>query len=361
MRSFLLPLTFWLSLFASAALSAQDQAKADADYILRADDVVSLSVYEQPDLAMEVSILANGQASFRIIGSVKIAGLSISAATEKVIGLYAKDYYHNPKGSLTVIQHVTDFVSVIGQVKQPGTVAIPHRGRLDVGSAIASVGGISETADPKNIQLVSADGKTRVLSNLGIQGKEGRIALQAGDRIIVNESPFARSTFIVLGEVEKGGSFPLPKSGILNLATALATAGGLSEFAAPSGVKLTKANGASSVYTVQAINSGSAGRVSIGPGDSITVAKNPFANKTVTMLGQVNRKGAIPFPLSGRLDIMTAIAGAGGFTDIANAKKVKVTRSGKDYLVNTRDLAARKGGTVWLYPGDIVTVAERII
>lgn len=360
MKFFSSQLTLLLFFFASFSLTAQEKGEANGDYILRVDDVVSLSVYEQSDLSKEASILGNGQASFPLIGSVEIGGLSINDATEKVLGLYAKDYYHNPKGSLTVIQHVTDFVSVIGQVKKPGKVDIPHLGSLDLGSAMASVGGITDTADPKNIQLVSADGKSRIFTHKGIQGEQGRVALKAGDRIIVNESPFARATFSVLGEVKTGGSFPLPKSGNLNLATALATAGGLSEFAAPSGVKLTKANGASSVYSVQAINSGSAGRVSVGPGDSITVARNRFANTTVTMLGQVNKKGAIPFPLSGRLDIMTAIAVAGGFSDVANAKKVTVTRSGKDHLVNTKNLAALKGGTVWLYPGDIVTVAERI-
>lgn len=341
-------------------LTAQDIPVIEDTYVLRPDDVVNLSVFNEPDLSKEVAVLKNGIASFQLIGAVKIGGLTVVDAVTKIRSLYAEDYLKNPEMTLTISQYATDYVSVIGQVSQPGTVAIPHGGKLDVGSALASVGGITDSANPGNIHLIPAKGAGRVLSYKDIQGDLGRIALSAGDRIIVHESAFARSAFVVLGEVTGPGTFPLPKSGQLNLATALATAGGVTEFVdpTPKGVSLTKAGGGTSTYSIEAINGGGAGKVTVGPGDTIMVARNRFANSTVMMLGQVNRKGAIPFPLDGRLDIMTAIALAGGFSDIANPKKVKITRKGRDYTVNTRNLSERKEGTVWLYQDDIVTVAE---
>jgi polysaccharide export outer membrane protein len=338
----------------------QDIPEPGNNYVLRPNDVISLAVFEEADLSKEVSISKNGMASFQLIGPVEIGGLTIKDAVAKIRDLYGRDYLRNPEMTLTISKYAPSFVTVIGQVKQPGSVAIPLGGKLDIGTALESVGGITDSANPNNILLVPTEGKSRVLSHKDIQGDLGRILLKPGDRIVVHESPFARSTYIVLGEVKNAGSFPLPKNGQLNLATALATAGGVGPFADANGVRLTKANGGTAAYSLKSINEGSAGKITIGAGDTVMVARNQFANTSVTMLGEVNRKGAITFPLDGRLDIMNAIARAGGFSKIANPKKVKITRNGKDYTVNTRELDKRPGGTVWLWPDDIVTVEESI-
>jgi len=344
---------------AQGVTEAQNVPDPGDNYVLRANDVVSLSVYEEADLSKEVSISKNGMASFQLIGQVKIGGLTIVDAAAKIRELYGKDYLRNPELTLTVSKYAPSMVTVIGQVRQPGGVSIPLGGKLDIGTALESVGGITDSANPNNILLIPAEGKSRVLSHKGIQGNQGRILLKSGDRIVVHESPFARSTYIVLGEVKNPGPFPLPKNGQLNLATALANAGGVGPFAdAKEGIRLTKANGGTTSYSLKSVNEGGAGKVAIGAGDTVNVARNRFANTTVTMLGEVNRKGGIAFPLNGRLEIMKAIAMAGGFTKLANERKVTVTRNGKDYRVNTKELHKMPGGTVLLWPDDIVTVEE---
>jgi polysaccharide export outer membrane protein len=342
-------------------LAAQELADAEGDlrenYILRPNDVVKLSVYEESDLDAEVGILKTGYASFPLIESVKIGGLSVDEAAALILARYGKDYLRNPKLTLTVSTYATEFVSVIGQVTKPGQMPLPDIGQLDVGAALAAAGGITELADPKNIRIVSASGEQQVMTYQAAQGDTGRLKLKAGDQIIVAESPYARSKVAVIGEVKVPGNVSIPNTGKLDLASALATAGGPGEIADTSRIKVISSSGATNEYSIESIRNGSAGKRLLKGGDRVVVSPSRYANATVTLLGQVSRPGAIAFPINGKLDFMTAVAKSGGFTELASMKKITVTRGGNVSSLDVRG-AQKEGRTIWLYPDDVVTVGE---
>ena len=139
-------------------VTARGAAKEDSSYILRPNDTISLSVYQELDLSVKVRILKTGEASFPLIGSVEVGGLSVAAAAAKIRDLYAKDYLVDPKLNLTVDEYATEFISVIGAVKIPGQIPMPVSGHLDLASAMATAGGLLENADANSIQLVRASG-----------------------------------------------------------------------------------------------------------------------------------------------------------------------------------------------------------
>ena len=263
-----------LILFALVSAAAFGVEKEDATYTLRPNDTIRLAVYEEPDLSVQVRILKTGQASFPLIGSVEVGGLSVVAAATKIRELYAKDYLVDPKLTLTVDEYATEFISVIGAVKIPGQIPMPVSGRLDLASAMATAGGLAENADANGIQLVRASGTTSNFSMSSISGVSGRIQLEAGDRLIVNQSA--------------------------------------------------------------------------------------FVGKTMTVLGQVGKPGPIAFPLNGRLDLVNAIAMAGGLTELANPKKVTISRKGNVTTVDFKAISQRGDRPFLLQPDDVVTVAERL-
>ena len=349
------------SLIVPHLLPAQEEAEAQPDlresYILRANDIVKLSVYEELELDSDVTILKSGEAVFPLIDSVIIGGLSLTEASTEILGRYAK-YIRYPKITLTVSEYATEFASVIGQVTKPGQVPIPQAGDLDVGSALASVGGITEMADPSNIQLIKASGKVQILSHDSIQGVAGRIVMKSGDKLIVNENLFARSSVSVIGFVKNPDTYPIPKSGKMDLASALATAGGLGPEADILKISVTS-NGVASSFSYKDIQFGSAGRLPLKGGDRVVVPKSPFVNTTVTILGQVKNSGAIAFPLSGDFDLLTAIAMAGGFTEVANQKKVSVTRGQNKTVYDLNKLAEKGSAAIKLQPNDVISIAER--
>lgn len=255
-------------------VTARGAAKEDSSYILRPNDTISLSVYQELDLSVKVRILKTGEASFPLIGSVEVGGLSVTAAAAKIRDLYAKDYLVDPKLNLTVDEYATEFISVIGAVKIPGQIPMPVSGHLDLASAMATAGGLLENADANNIQLVRAAGSTSSFSMDAIQGAAGRTQLAPGDRIIVNQSA--------------------------------------------------------------------------------------FVGKTVTVLGQVGKPGPVAFPLKGKLDLVNAIAFAGGLTELANPKKVTINRRGTVTIVDFKVISQRGDQPYLLQPDDVITVAERL-
>lgn len=343
-------------------LSASHLAYSDstqAEHILKPDDRVSLTVYQESDLSASVTVLKGGSAAFPLIGSVQVGGLSVAEASDKIRDLFAADYLINPQVTLTVDQYATQFISVIGQVKTPGEVPLPHTGTLDIGSAIATAGGITENADPKNIQFLRAGGQSHRLTFTAIQGKSGRYPLQAGDKIIVHENPHVRSTVSVLGQVSQPGILPIPRSGKLDLAAALASVGGLTPTADQNNIRLVRANGSNQVFSFQAVQ-GRAGRTRLASGDRVVVGESQFANASLIVQGQVSKPGVVKFPLDGRLDLITGVAMAGGLTEYANPKKVTIKRNGQVFTVNYRNLLRQNGERFALRPNDIVTVAERL-
>jgi len=87
-------------------------------------------------------------------------------------------------------------------------------------------------------------------------------------------------------------------------------------------------------------------------------------DKSVVLLGQVKQPGTQPFPKAGRFTLLQAIAIAGGFSDVANIKKIKVIRGGEvkgEVLrANAEDIISGKKPDIDLEDGDIINVAESL-
>ena len=100
----------------------------------------------------------------------------------------------------------------------------------------------------------------------------------------------------------------------------------------------------------------------------LNVSLVSYAKARFTILGQVNRPGSYEMPegAPGGVDILDAIAMAGGYTRIAAPERITVrrTEAGGDQVikVNAKKLARGSGsvGTFRVEPGDRITVGESI-
>ena len=109
----------------------------------------------------------------------------------------------------------------------------------------------------------------------------------------------------------------------------------------------------------------------------VLVEITKYVERSVFLSGAVIRKGTYSFPAEVEaMNIVQVIARSGGFTDIANKKNVKVTRTfydtagkikeSKTYEINVEALSSgtsRKGlnTTFMIYPGDQIFVKERLV
>lgn len=85
------------------------------------------------------------------------------------------------------------------------------------------------------------------------------------------------------------------------------------------------------------------------------------------MIGAVNSPGAIAFPPEQKMGLMEAIARAGGFSRLAERRRVRLTRTLADgktenFTVNVDELIQGNSAEPWLLvKGDVIFVPERLL
>ena len=92
-----------------------------------------------------------------------------------------------------------------------------------------------------------------------------------------------------------------------------------------------------------------------------------YARRTVNVLGMVGSPGEIEFPREEGLTLLDAISRAGGFTRLAERRKIKLTRkrddgSSENYTINGDELIEGGSSEVWkLQTDDLIYVPERFL
>lgn len=103
----------------------------------------------------------------------------------------------------------------------------------------------------------------------------------------------------------------------------------------------------------------------VNPQINLTVLE--YTQRTVKVLGAVNQPGAIVFPPEQKMGLLEAIARAGGFSRIAERRKVRLSRTladgkSENYVINTDEMIQGASVEQWLLTkGDVIFVPERIL
>lgn len=184
-------------------------------------------------------------------------------------------------------------------------------------------------------------------------------------RVSVTLTGYAQQSVSVSGAVAHPGAVAIPQEGRFDILTAISAAGGVAEKANLHAVMLRPATGGPSItFDIAALQADPSRARQMKPGDSLTI---PFMQekvaKFVTIMGLVNKPAPVEFPEDG-LDLLTAIARAGGYARSAKPSEVTIVRTGpagrQVFTVNAAAMAKGSSKLFELLPGDTVTVAEKI-
>lgn len=172
---------------------------APSGYVLSANDQVAVEVFGEDDLRTNGRLNAEGNLSLPLLGSVHLAGLTLTQATARVTELYARDYLVNPKVNVMLVGYAKRRFTVLGQVNRPGSYEMPDGSPtgIDLLEAVAMAGGYTRIAAPERItvrrhgpsgdEILKVDGK-RLARGTG--GARSSFKVQPGDTITVGESIF---------------------------------------------------------------------------------------------------------------------------------------------------------------------------
>jgi len=140
----------------------------DSDYRLRPLDLLDIRVFQEEDLTMTNKIAQAGTLTLPLIGSIKVDGLKVHEAELLVTEKLRDGYIKNPQVTIMVKEYAARRVSVLGEVKKPGTVEIPPEEALTLLQAVAYAGGFQNVAKTDDI----------VVRRM-IKGKETKIKVNA--------------------------------------------------------------------------------------------------------------------------------------------------------------------------------------
>lgn len=127
------------------------KAEGNASYKLASGDVISISVFGEPDLSIkELRLTDAGSFSYPFIGEVQAKGKTAAEIEQLIIGKLKGDYLVDPRVSVSVLKYREFFIS--GEVKSPG--AYPFQPGLTLRRAVALAGGLTERASEGRITII---------------------------------------------------------------------------------------------------------------------------------------------------------------------------------------------------------------
>jgi protein involved in polysaccharide export with SLBB domain len=95
---------------------------------------------------------------------------------------------------------------------------------------------------------------------------------------------------------------------------------------------------------------------------NVMLRVDEYSLRFITVIGEVNRPGAVEMKGENKWTIVDAIAQAGGPTKNAKMSGIEFTRKGKTQKFNLEDLKKTSDPSkiIWIEPGDVIRVLEKI-
>ncbi|UFH53091.1 polysaccharide biosynthesis/export family protein [Spirosoma sp. KNUC1025] len=147
----------------------------------------------------------DGFVRFPIIGKIKLAGLTVEEATDKLTNIIGENYVKNPIINI----HITNFkVTVMGEVKVPQTIIVEN-GIINIIEALARSGDLTANGDPTSVLIIrEASGlrsttkvnllKKEVLNSPYFNLRQNDIVYVQPDKILNKEANSSRTTIAIV-------------------------------------------------------------------------------------------------------------------------------------------------------------------
>ncbi len=198
-------------------------------------DRVQMSVWGEPNLTFDASVMPDGAINLPMIGMVSVVGKTVPDLTTEIRTAYTR-YLRDPRISLTCVPRNPPRVYFEGAVGKPGPVDYDPRFLLL--DYLGLAGGPTTGADLSHVIITSLSGSevstvtVDVSAAKAAQGPPQNPELKPGDTVWVGKAlPVS-----VVGEVIRPGSFDYQQG--LRFSDYLAQAGGTTDHAVLDGVVL---------------------------------------------------------------------------------------------------------------------------
>ena len=127
-----------------------------ADYKVGPNDVLAITVFDQPQLTGRYMVQADGSFTFPLLGRVSVGGLTMQAVENHVRDALAKGYLKNPQVGVSVEEFRSQQVFIVGEVRQPGI--LQFTGSMTMIEALARAGSTTDRAGIEAVIVRTPEG-----------------------------------------------------------------------------------------------------------------------------------------------------------------------------------------------------------
>jgi polysaccharide export outer membrane protein len=138
-------------LVASNAPPRADAVTASPDYIIGPEDVLSVSVWREPELTAKVVVRPDGKIDLPLVNDIRASGLTTKQLRESITESIRR-FVPDPTVSVLLVEIHSHTVTIVGSVPKPGIY--PIGGPMTVMELVARAGGFQDFAKTKDVQIV---------------------------------------------------------------------------------------------------------------------------------------------------------------------------------------------------------------
>jgi polysaccharide export outer membrane protein len=311
-------------------------------YVVGPSDLIAVNLWMSPPLSFNLNVSPEGTLIIPTVGEVRVAGLKLSSAKEKILAAVRRKYLTAPI-TATLVKPRPIIVSVVGKVLNPGTYtmtaadranrAIDEANRPSRTQNEVQVQGVKYEASERKILVKRRDGTQEpadLIKYMATKNDRWNPYLREGDVVVVPSKDLRKNTIGVYGAVNLPGRFEFVQGD--SIKDALRIAHGLSEHAATDSIEFSRLDAEGNGMTTRFIDgvklmNGSAADAALEPGDRVRVPSHLDEREDyrVSIHGEVHYPGTYPITRN-TTKLSELIKRAGGFTDVAAIKSAELNR-----------------------------------
>src|SRR5206468_9383016 len=136
------------------AVTAAPGVNIPTEYIIGADDVLSIIFWRDKELTADVTVRPDGKISLPLLNDVQASGLTPAQLKDR-ISEESKKYVEDPNVTVVVKAINSRKVYITGEVRKPGPYSLS--GSTTVLQLLSISGGMADFAKPEKITIVRVE------------------------------------------------------------------------------------------------------------------------------------------------------------------------------------------------------------
>ncbi|RUM40961.1 MAG: periplasmic polysaccharide biosynthesis/export protein [Desulfobulbus sp.] len=216
------------------------------DYTIGSGDVLTITVYDHPELKNTVRVSDNGNIVYPLIGEVHVGELKIPEAASKITSMLGDGYIIKPQVNIFIEQFKSKKAIILGQVLNPGLIEL--QGPTSLLELISQAGGLKDSSGETAIIKREVKGKQQTIKvdlHALIERGDAAQNLQifGGDTVSISK----QGSCYITGEVNQPNAYPCGKG--TTLLKLISLAGGFNGKASDSSIKIIRViNGKKKIF-----------------------------------------------------------------------------------------------------------------